>query len=336
MKYLPLPNTSLIPSVLCLGAAQYGTGIPADTAWALLDAFAEQGGNFVDTARLYGDWVPGGEGASERTIGAWLKRRSGRAELVLATKGAHPDLATMHISRLSPAEITADLGASLDALDTDYVDLYWLHRDDLAVPVGEILDILNEHLAAGRIRAIGASNWTVARLEAAAAYAQAHGLISFCASQIGWSLARANPGVIPASGMLYMDDPTLAYHRRTGLPVVAYSSQAGGFFSGKYRRHVLSEAEGPDGSSEARQVLPVPSLYADAGNFARFDRAHELAARHNRTSNAIALGYLLSQPFPVYPIVGCRTVEQVRASCAASDVRLTAVEVAYLESGVCD
>jgi aryl-alcohol dehydrogenase-like predicted oxidoreductase len=231
----------------------------------------------------------------------------------------------MHISRLSPAEIAHDLAESLERLQADSIDLYWLHRDDPAVPVGEIMDALHAHLAAGRVRAIGASNWTPARLDAAAAYARARGLASFCASQIGWSLAQANPEMIGQNGMLYMDTGTLEYHRRSGLPVMAYSSQGQGFFSGKYARSLLT-ARGQATATEA-----MAHLYFSEANFARLERAQALAAQAGVTANQIALAYLLSQPFPVYPIVGCRTVEQVRASCAASGLQLDEGEVAWLE-----
>ena len=120
---------------------------------AAVEAALRLGYRHVDTARIYGAWAPGGDGASEKTLGAWMESRGMREKFVVSTKGAHPDLATMHISRIAPADIAADVAASLDALRTDYIDTYWLHRDDPSVPVGEILGALNEHLAAGRIRA---------------------------------------------------------------------------------------------------------------------------------------------------------------------------------------
>lgn len=320
MKYRSFANLPLAPSVICLGTGGYGTNIPAEQAFALLDAFAEQGGNFLDTARIYGAWAPGGEGASEQTLGAWLKRTGSRDRFVISTKGAHPDLATMHISRIRPADLAADIQASLAALQTDAIDIYWLHRDDPAVPVGEILSALDEHLAAGRVRAIGASNWSLARLTEADDYARSHGLTGFQANQIGWSLAAANVGPAPVAGMLYMDAATHAHHLRSGLPVLAYSSQAVGFFSGKYRREQMAE---PAATAVAR-------LYFTPDNFDRLDRAAELARRRGVTPNQVNLAYLLGQPFPVYPIVGCRTVEQVRDSCAAAGLHLTAAELAYL------
>ena len=130
MRYTALPTTGFTPSVLCLGTGGFGTRIPQDQAFQMLDRFAELGGNFLDTARVYAAWLPGGEGASERTIGAWLKSRDMAASCIVATKGAHPNLATMRISRLTPAEIAADVSASLEALGVEAIDLYWLHRDD--------------------------------------------------------------------------------------------------------------------------------------------------------------------------------------------------------------
>lgn len=320
MRYTALPATPYVLSVIGLGTAGFGSAIPQDEAFAMLDQFAELGGNFLDTARVYAAWLPGGAGASERTIGAWLKSRGAAAEMIVATKGGHPDLATMHISRLSPQEIAADVTASLEALGVEAIDLYWLHRDDPAIPVGEIMDALDEHVRAGRLRAIAASNWSPSRIEAANAYAAAHGRPGFCASQIGWSLAQPNPAVKGFGGELAMDAATLDYHRRTGFPVVAYSSQAAGFFAGKAERYLAGNAPA-DGFSRK---------WLTAENLARLERAKVLAARHGRTANDIALAYLVSHPFPVYALVGCRTVEQVRASCAAADLRLSAEEMRFL------
>lgn len=245
-----------------------------------------------------------------------------RDQFIVATKGAHPELATMRISRLSPPEIASDIEESLAALEIDAIDLYWLHRDDPAVPVGEILVALNEHLAAGRLRAIGASNWSAERLEEAADYARAHGLTGFCASSVGWSLAVMNPAAM-VYGTLSMDERTRAYHRQTQMPVVAYTSQAQGFFSGKYHTE--------DSQSREKLESNIGRLFFSPENFARLAQAEELAARRGWTANQIALAYLLSQPFPVYPIVGCRTPAQVQASCAAAGFRLRPEEAAFLE-----
>jgi aryl-alcohol dehydrogenase-like predicted oxidoreductase len=323
MDYGTIPGIAPAPSVICLGTGGFGSSIPRETAFAILDAYAGQGGNFLDTAHIYAAWEPGGSGASERTLGAWLKRNGMRRRFVVGTKGAHPHLQSMQVSRLSPVEITQDLEESLERLDTDTIDLYWLHRDDPAVPVGEILGVLNEHLAAGRVRALGASNWSTARLVEAAAYAGAHGMQTFCASQIGYSLAQSqllNPSV---EGARYMDDRAWQWHRQTGVPLVAFSSQALGFFSGKYVGGGRSLKTGKDQT--------VKKIYLSAKNLERQERATALAEKDGRTANQIALAYLLSQPFPVFPIVGSQTVEQVLDSCAAAAFTLRPDEIAWLE-----
>jgi aryl-alcohol dehydrogenase-like predicted oxidoreductase len=322
MRFTSLPSTEFAPSVICLGTGGFGSTISQDEAFRMLDLFAELGGNFVDSARVYAAWIPGGEGASERTIGAWLKSRNMSSRFIVATKGGHPNLATMKVSRLSPAEIAADVQASLAALEIDAIDIYWLHRDDPAIPVGDIVDAVNEQVAAGRLRSIGASNWTPERIDAANAYAVAHERVAFCASQIGWSLARPNPASKGFGGELDMDAPMLDYHRRTAFPVMAYSSQAAGFFAGKADRY-----RGPDAKDDG-----FAKRYVTTENFARLDRAREVATRHGRTANDVALAYLLSQPFPVYALVGCQNVDQVRMSCAAWNLRLSPAEVAFLES----
>ena len=158
MNHLTIPGTDLLVSPVCLGSGPFGTAVKPTDAFAMLDAFVERGGNFLDTARIYADWIPGGQNASEKTLGAWLQANGLRNRIVLATKGAHPDLKTMHISRLSPEDIAADVAASLHYLQTDRIDLYWLHRDDTALPVGEIVDALNQQAQAGRIRYYGCSN----------------------------------------------------------------------------------------------------------------------------------------------------------------------------------
>ncbi len=322
MRYTRLDGMPLAPSLICLGGGPLGSAIPADKAFELLDTLVEAGGNWVDTAHVYAAWLPGGGGVSERTIGAWIKARGVRASFMVGTKGAHPHLETMHISRLQPADITQDLNESLERLGSDYIDIYWLHRDDPTVPVGEILGCLDEHLTAGRIRALGASNWTAARLQEANAYAAEHGIVGFCSSQVGWSLAQPNPVKAAYAGTLNMDADTLAYHKRRRLPAVAYSSQAGGFFNKVTRASASDPALADSG---------MAVHYFNETNFGRAERARELAARYGCDANTIAVAYLLNQPFAGYAITGCRTPQQVRASCAAADLMLSAEQVAWLE-----
>ncbi len=316
MDYFTLLGIAHPLSVLCLGTASYGSAYTRDQSFALLDAFAEAGGNFLDTAHVYADWLPNGQGASERTVGEWLRTRGVRDEFVVATKGGHPRLETMEKSRLRPEDLTRDLAESLERLGTDRIDLYWLHRDDPAVPVGEILEALNEHLVTGRVRALGASNWRPARLRAAAEHAETHGLTGFVASQVGWSLAVPNKTQEQWYDTLYMDADDLKYYCAVGPKVIPFSPQAGGFFA-----H-------PNGPADSKYAL-----YHNEVNMGRWERVRQVAERRGVSANAGALAYLLNHPCGGAAVIGPRTVEQLRDSVGAVGLEVSEDERRFLENG---
>lgn len=321
MIYNVIPNSRIKPSVICLGTGSFGSGIKENDSFRLLDVYTDRGGNFVNTANVYGDWVPGEKSLSEKTIGKWLKQSKARDKMIVATKGAHPHLATMHISRVTEKDIVHDIDQSLTHLQTDYIDLYWLHRDDPSKPVYEIMDVLNEQIGKGKIRHIGCSNWTLQRMQEANRYAEAKGLQSFVASQKMGSLATINEDNMSDKSMLTMKEEDWAYHRQTNVAAIPYSSQANGFFSGKYRRDVK-----PDKQS-------VYNLYFNAANFEKLDRVAEVALAMSRTQTEIALSYMISQPFPVFPIIGSRNTEQLEESLLAGDLLLDEQTVQYLSTG---
>ena len=324
MRYRQIPGTELNPSVIVLGTASFGSSISREDSWRMLDAFAEAGGTFIDTAHNYADWASSERSVSEKTIGEWLVRTNARSRMVVATKGASLDLRT-RAPRVNPEAIRTDLTESLEFLRVDTIDLYWLHRDDPSVPVDEILDALDEHRRAGRIRHYGCSNWRPERIRAAAAYASARGLEGFVANQLMWSLAAPNPEAITDRTLCWMDAPTYAYHRESGLAAVAFSSQAKGFFSGKY-------APGATEAAESRRRAVIDQYYSPA-NFARLQAAQEIGARLGASANQVALAYLIHQPFPTYAIVGPRTVAQLADSCKAADLSLSAEDMARLDAG---
>ncbi len=323
MRTVRIPGTDLAPSALCLGTNRFGTAIPEGDAFVLLDAFVEMGGAFIDTAHIYADWLPGAPpSASENTIGRWLTARGNRSTLTVATKGAHPDLRAMNVSRLSPAELTADLTASLKNLATDHVDLYWLHRDDRAIPVGDIIEPLEELARQGLLRYYGCSNWRVDRIAAAEDYAAQHRLKGFVGNQPQWSLARANQsGLSDPEGLVIFGDDDYRLHLHSGLAVMPWSSQGQGFFEKLTRG-------GVDGLGEG-----IRKTYLNETNLERAPRVAEVADRHGASVNAVSLAYLLCQPFATIPVVGPRTTEQLRDSIQALDVSLTAAELEYLRSG---
>jgi len=319
MRSTPIPQTDLSPSAICMGSSNFGNGIAPADAYALMDAYVTWGGNFIDTAAVYANWLPGEKNSSEKTIGRWLKKSRQRSRIILATKGAHPDLATMHIARMSPTEIVGDLNTSLRNLQTEWIDLYWLHRDDTARPVAEIIDTLHSQVVAGKIRHFGCSNWRVDRIAAAQAYAAERGITGFVGNQMRWSLAEIDPAAVGDPTTVAMDGETLAYHRRTGLAAIPYSSQAGGYFQKL---------------AEGREIRPgQQKTYGTGENRRRGARLQILAQETGYSISQLVLGYLTNQPFATIPIVGCRTVAQVEDSMRAGDIRLTNEQVAWLAEG---
>ncbi len=319
MRTATLPSTDLDVSAICLGTSDIGSKIERRRSFRMLDQFLELGGTFIDTASVYANWLPGPESISEKTIGEWLSSSGKRDRVVLATKGAHPDLRTMHVSRLSRAEIVSDLDSSLRNLRTDVIDLYWLHRDDVRRPVGEILETLNEQVQAGKIRYFGCSNWTAQRIREAQDHAAAHGLQGFAGDQMMWSLAVIDRSAIADTTIVGMDDELRRLHVTSGLAAIPYTSQANGLFQ--------KMAAGVAGRMSPNQQ----AVYASPENQARFERVMALARELSTTVTAIVLGYLQAQPFTTVPIVGCQSPQQLADSAAAGDVLLTPEQAAYLE-----
>ncbi|HYD85093.1 MAG TPA: aldo/keto reductase [Opitutus sp.] len=320
MNRISLPRTSLAVSPLCLGTAFFGADIDQATSFALLDRFVERGGNFIDTARIYSDWAPGERHRSERLLGDWLETRGHRSSLVIATKGAHPELETPTVPRSSAAEIRTDLEGSLRSLRVDAVDVYWLHRDDPSRPVEHFIDLLNAFLREGLIRSFGASNWTADRLRAAHDYAQRSGQKGFVANQPLWSLGSRHAHPSPIHGLVRYDPAAHAFHHETGLAVIPYSSQASGFFS----KLALPADRRPPGLGKHAFHTPP--------NIAAGEIVARLAEEKGVAPSAIVLAYLWSRSFPVVPIVGCRTIEQLDDSIRAVPVRLTDEERQALET----
>ncbi|MBW7460379.1 aldo/keto reductase, partial [Paenibacillus sepulcri] len=254
-------------------------------------------------------------------IGAWLKASGKRQQIQISTKGAHPDLSTMNISRLSPRDIVSDLDESLAALGVDEIDLYWLHRDERNRPAGEILETLNRLVREGKIRYFGCSNWRSDRIEEANAYAKDKGIQAFFASQIQWSLAEVNEEAIGDRTMVVMDRAELNFHKRSEMALFAFTSQAKGFFP-----------KMAAGGAESLRDSTKQTYYNEI-NLGRLARALELSGQLSVPVSAIVLAYLISQPFPVIPVIGSHTQTQIEEALQAAEVRLTPQMVKYLEEG---
>jgi aryl-alcohol dehydrogenase-like predicted oxidoreductase len=318
MKYGNIPGVHKPVARIIQGATMFGGDLDESQSFALLDQLYEIGCTTIDTAHVYAN------GNSERIIGQWLRTQGLREQVVIVTKGAAH---SQDRRRLTPFDIASDLYDSLARLQTDYIDLYLLHRDDLTKPVEPVMDALNEHVKAGRLHAIGASNWTHERIEAANAYAQANGLIPFTASSPQYSLADSQAEPWPLCRSISGPGGAAAreWYTQTQMPVLAWSPLASGFFSGKFRRdnlHLFGEREWDEVAIRT---------YANEGNFQRLDRADALAAEKGISGAQIALAYVMCQPMNLFVVVGPHSAEKFQANVEASEIELTQDELDWLD-----
>jgi aryl-alcohol dehydrogenase-like predicted oxidoreductase len=320
MKYTTIPGTALNVSALCLGAGQFGANLPESDACRQMDIFSEEGGTFLDTARIYTDWIPGEKGRSERITGEYLVERKSRERWVIATKGGHPLLSAMEKSRIRREELTRDIDESLKTLQTDYIDLYYLHRDDARLGVEEIIDLMNEFVAAGKLRYFGCSNWETERIREAQRYAKTTSQMGFCANQSLWNLGCYSMAAPADPTLVVMDKEMIQFHRETELAAVPYSSQAGGFFS--------KRNESPKQAAETA----LKNGYASSENVAVFSAVKTVAEAHEAPISHVVLGYLLSQQIAVIPVFSCRTIEQLHDTILGVEIELSAGDLALLDS----
>ncbi|WNR45936.1 aldo/keto reductase [Paenibacillus roseipurpureus] len=306
MQHIQIKGLHKPVSKLVMGSDFFTLSNGADVS-EILHHYVAIGGNAIDSAHIYCG------GQSEQAIGIWLDETGKREEMVLFTKGAHHD---QNGPRVNPEAIRHDLLTSLERLRTDYIDLYGLHRDDPATPVGIIVEALNEHLEAGRIRAFGGSNWTHQRLQEANDYAAQHGLVGFSFSSPNLSLAKPNEPFWP--GCVSADAEALSWYEAHQFPLLSWSSQARGFFTGRYSPEVRDNAD------------LVRVFYSDA-NWTRLQRAQKLAEEKGVSAIQIALAYVLSQPFPACALIGPRSETEMRSCLAGAQLVLSAEELAWLD-----
>ena len=244
MQYSKVTGTDLSASRLVLGTDSFGTLVSEPDAFALMDRYVEAGGNVIDTASVYADWLGLGKSISEKTIGKWLKARNNRSQVILATKGGHYDLDTQ-APRLDYHSVREDFENSLRNLQTDHIDIYYLHKDDESQSPESLMDMLQEAAPAQQARYLGVSNWSYDRIRRANAYAREKGLRPIIASQIQHSIASAN---IDQFGITAMDAASYRQYAQDELSIFAYSSQAKGFFA-------ILEKGGAEALSEATRAM---------------------------------------------------------------------------------
>ncbi len=284
----------------------------------LLDAIYDTGINAFDTAREYQ--------LSEKALGRWIADRHNREDIVLLTKCAHPS-ALLGRKRLNRKEIRKDWETSAKYLGTDYFDIYLLHRDDPEVPVGEIVEIMNELYQEGKILSFGGSNWTHERIRAANDYAKEHGLIPFTVSSPNFGLAEQvedpwGHDCVTLTGEAQKE--ARQWYRENQMPIIAYSSLARGLFSGKMKS---------ENAAQANQYLDQFGMkgYGYPENFERLRRCEELAKEKNAEVSQIALSWMYRQNLNMFAVISTSKAERMRGNIDALDLELTEEECLYLD-----
>ena len=317
-----IKGTHIEASPLVLGTDYYGKTIPESIACALMETFCEKGGNLIDTAHVYSDYLPGEKHMSEKVIGRWLQK-SGKIKelgknLYIATKGGFPVVGDMHASRLSYREVKSDLEESLECLQVDAVDLYWLHRDNKNIPAEEIAGWMDEFVKTGKIKSYGVSNWTAQRIEELKESSIRNSFAQPVASQIRWSLAVTEKDKREDDTLVEMEPSEYNFYRESDFPVFAFSSQAKGFFA-KLKR---------DGREYIKPEGKAGTRYFNAQNIKSYESLLPICEKYGMTAMQAALAWITYAPFPVFPIIGSKSAEQLKSSmetikwCSGGEFRI--------------
>ena len=284
-----LANTDLTIYPLCLGGNVFGYSADKQNSEAVLSFYADNGGNFIDTADMYSQWAPGHIGGeSETIIGDWMAKRGNRQKMIIATKVSKLDTRP----GLKATNIKAACDESLKRLKSDYIDLYYAHQDDLDTPIEESLGAFDELIKAGKVRYIAASNFTPERLQESLDISKANGLSSYIASQDQYNLLDREY----EKGLM----PTI---EKNNLSQIPFYGLARGFLTGKYR---------PGVSVESVRASGVASNYANERGWNLLSKLDQIAKDKKTTVAAISLAWLRAQPTVATPIASATKLEQIK------------------------
>jgi aryl-alcohol dehydrogenase-like predicted oxidoreductase len=286
---IKLANTDLTVYPLCLGGNVFGYSADKENSEAVLSFYADNGGNFIDTADMYSQWAPGHIGGeSERIIGDWMAKRGNRQKMIIATKVSKLDTRP----GLKAANIRAACDESLKRLKSDYIDMYYAHQDDLDTPIEESLGAFDELIKAGKVRYIAASNFTPERLQESLNISKANGLSSYIASQDQYNLLDREY----EKGLM----PTI---EKNNLSQIPFYGLARGFLTGKYR---------PGVSVESVRASGVASNYANERGWNLLSKLDQITKDKKTTVAAISLAWLRAQPTVATPIASATKLEQIK------------------------
>jgi len=311
MEYRPLGRSELQVSPLCFGGNVFGWTADERTSFSLLDAWIDAGFNFVDTADVYSRWAPGhGGGESEAVIGRWVRQGGQRSKLVIATKVGN-DMGEGRIG-LKPQRIREAVEASLRRLNVECIDLYQAHRDDEATPLDATLEAFGRLVTEGKVRAIGASNYSASRLQQALQASERLGLPRYESLQPLYNLYDR----------FDFEDELQALCRREHVGVINYYALAAGFLSGKYRS--------PEDAAKSARGGSVVQKYLNARGERIVHALDEAAERAGATPAQVAIAWVMAQPGITSPIASATSLAQLRELVKAAELRLDAATLALL------
>ncbi|HEU5228816.1 MAG TPA: aldo/keto reductase [Ktedonobacteraceae bacterium] len=303
-----LGRSDLSVSVLCFGGNVFGWTVDERNSFAVLDAFVKGGGNFIDTADVYG------VGASETILGKWMKARKNREQIILATKVGSQMGSDASMRGLSRQYILSEVEASLKRLQTDYIDLYQTHRDDPNTPLDETLAALNDLVQQGKVRYIGASNYSATRLRKALQVSQLHGFARFESVQPPYNLVNRGEYEGSLEELCIEQD----------IGVITYSSLASGFLTGKYRPHQPLPA--------SPRASRIRERYMNKNGFSVLEQIDHVAEAHHATDAQVALAWILAQPGITSAIASATSAEQVDEMLGSVNLHLSEEEMAALDT----
>jgi aryl-alcohol dehydrogenase-like predicted oxidoreductase len=314
MEHRRLGRSGLKVAPICLGGNVFGWTIDQRQSFEVLDAYAGAGGDFIDTADVYSRWAPGNSGGdSELVLGAWMKERGNRGDMIVVTKVGSPMGESVRERGLSRGWIMRAVEDSLRRLQTDYIDVYLAHYDDPETPQDETMRAFDDLVTSGKVRYLGASNYSGGRLVGALWASDRHRYARYEVLQPQYNLARRE---------VYERDlePVCREHE---LGVITYSSLGSGFFSGKYR--------GGQSLPSSARAGGVQNNYMNEQGFRALDAAGELAAELGATPGQVALAWILHRPGITAPIASATSPEQARELLGAAELTLEPDALAMLD-----
>lgn len=313
-KRILIPDTDLSVYPIGLGTVDAGLRWDGSKADRIFDTYVYQGGNLIDCAHVYSDWVPGEIARAERVLGDWLARSKKRNEVVIMTKGGHPDMTApvpdMHKSRMTHEDMVKDLNESLKQLRTDYIDIYFYHRDNQEQTVEEEIETMELFVKEGKIRYYGCSNWDAERMIQADAYCKEKGYRGFVADQSLLNLGMKYMRPLADDTLGYIKGEVFDYHiKNAGNLAMPYMANCSGFF------HIYDRL----GMTEIQN-----NPYDTPENMKIAEGVKTLKEKYHCSITQVVLGFFYHQPFPCVPLYGTTKAEHIVDACGTLDIPFTA------------